>query len=67
VFTFGRAPVAIDLMVELKGLTFDNAFESSITFSENDFFVRTISKEDLIKAKKSVMRPKDQDDLQNLE
>lgn len=67
VFTFGRAPVAIDLMVELKGLTFDSTFESSIIFSEKDFYVRTISKEDLIKAKKSVMRPKDQDDLQNLE
>jgi hypothetical protein len=66
VFTFGRSPVAIDLMVEVKGLNFDKTFESSIIFSEKDFFVRTISKEDLIKAKKSVMRPKDMDDLQNL-
>lgn len=66
VFTFGRSPVAIDLMVEVKGLNFEKAFESSIVFSDKDFYVRTISKEDLIKAKKSVMRPKDMDDLQNL-
>lgn len=66
VFTFGRSPVSIDLMVEVKGLNFEKAFESSVFFSEKDFHVRTISKQDLIKAKESVMRPKDMDDLQNL-
>jgi hypothetical protein len=66
VFTFGKPPVAIDLMVQLKGLDFDEAFNRSVIFSYEELEVRTIHKNDLIQAKKSAGRNKDLNDLENL-
>ena len=66
VFTFGTPPVAIDLMVQLKGLDFNNAYVKSVLFEADGLTIRTIHKDDLIKAKLSANRPKDQDDLANL-
>jgi len=66
VFTFGRPPVAIDIMTSVKGLDFDAAFERAKIFEEQDLKIRTIHKNDLIKAKEASNRPKDQDDLQNI-
>jgi hypothetical protein len=66
VFTFGKPPVAIDLMVKLKGLEFDEAFNRSVIFSDEELQVRTIHKNDLIQAKKSAGRNKDLNDLENL-
>jgi hypothetical protein len=66
VFTFGKPPVAIDLMVKLKGLDFDEAFNRSVIFSDEELQVRTIHKNDLIQAKKSAGRNKDLNDLENL-
>ena len=66
VFTFGTPPVAIDLMVQLKGLDFNNAYVKSVLFEDDGLTIRTIHKDDLIKAKLSANRPKDQDDLANL-
>lgn len=66
VFTFGTPPVAIDLMVQLKGLDFNSAYEKAVLFEDDGLFIRTIHKNDLIIAKQSVNRPKDQDDLANL-
>jgi Nucleotidyl transferase of unknown function (DUF2204) len=67
VFTFGTPPVAIDLMVHVKGLDFDTCFSKSVQFEEGDLKIRTIRKEDLILAKKSTGRPKDLDDLDNIQ
>ncbi len=67
VFTFGTPPVAIDLMVNVKGLDFDTCFGKSVLFEEGDLNIRTIRKEDLILAKKSAGRPKDLDDLDNIQ
>jgi transcription elongation factor GreA-like protein len=66
VFSFGRSPMAIDIMVEVKGLDFNSAFNSAVLFDEQGISIRTLSRENLIIAKKAVMRPKDQDDLMNL-
>ena len=66
VFTFGKPPVAIDLMLQLKGLDFDEAFNRSVIFSDEELEVRTIHKNDLIQAKKSAGRNKDLNDLENL-
>ena len=66
VFTFGTPPVAIDLMVQLKGLDFNNAYVKSVLFEDDGLTIRTIHKDDLIKAKLYDNRPKDQDDLANL-
>lgn len=67
VFTFGVPPVAIDIMVKVKGLDFKECYEKSILFEDDDLFIRTIHKDDLIKAKQSSARPKDIDDIQNIQ
>ncbi|MES2651401.1 MAG: hypothetical protein V4663_06650 [Bacteroidota bacterium] len=66
VFTFGNPPSAIDLMLAVKGLSFEESFNKAITFEDDDLLIRTIHKDDLISAKKAAGRPKDLDDLQNL-
>ena len=67
VFTFGRPPVAIDIMVKIKGLVFERCFENAVIFEDEGLRIKTIHLNDLITAKKSAGRPKDLDDLQNLE
>lgn len=66
VFTFGRSPVAIDIMTSVKGLDFEETFGQTKLFEEDGLFIRTIHKNDLITAKKASNRPKDQDDLENI-
>ena len=67
VFTFGTPPVAIDLMVNIKYMDFQACYDKSIVFKEGDLEIRTINKDDLIRAKKSAGRPKDLNDLENIE
>ena len=67
VFTFGIPPVAIDIMVKVKGLNFDDCYEKSIFFEDDDLKIRTIHKENLIEAKRSSGRAKDLNDLENIE
>jgi hypothetical protein len=67
VFTFGTPPVAIDLMVTIKGLDFEKCYVNSIIFEDGDLKIRTIQKSDLIQAKKSAGRAKDLNDLENIE
>ena len=67
VFTFGKPPVAIDVMVRVQGLDFEKAYDRSVVFSDDDLIIRTIHKDDLIQAKKSSGRAKDQNDLENLQ
>ncbi len=66
VFTFGIPPVAIDLMLSLKGLTFTDVYERSVIFKDEDLEIRTIHKNDLIVAKQKAGRSKDLHDLENL-
>ena len=66
VFTFGKPPAAIDIMIRLQGVEFDAAFERAVMFSEDGLEIRTIHRNDLITAKQSAGRWKDLDDLQNL-
>ena len=66
VFTFGRPPVCIDIMNKLKGVAFSDAFQNSVIMEVDGGPVRVIAKNDLIKAKLSSNRPKDQDDLLHL-
>lgn len=66
VFTFGKSPVAIDIMVKVKGLEFETSFKNAVFFKDEDLNLRTLSKDDLIKAKLAVKRGKDLDDLENL-
>ena len=67
VFTFGTPPVAIDIMVTLKGLDFATCYQRSVLFEDDDLKIRTIHKNDLVKAKQAAGRSKDLDDLENLQ
>lgn len=66
VFTFGVPPVAIDVMVKVKGLVFQECFDKSVIFEDDDLKIRTIHKDNLIEAKRSSGRAKDLNDLENL-
>lgn len=67
VFTFGTPPVAIDVMIGLEGFNFQDVFDKSIIFKDDELNIRVIHKNDLIAAKKKAGRSKDLDDLENLQ
>ena len=67
VFTFGTPPVAIDIMVKVKGLDFETCYQRSVWFEDADLVIRTIHKNDLLKAKEVAGRSKDLDDIENLQ
>jgi len=67
VFTYGRSPVSIDVMKEVKGLQFDEAFASSEIYIENNLEIRFINYSQLIKAKQNSGRFKDLDDIEKLQ
>ncbi|CAM3584992.1 DUF6036 family nucleotidyltransferase [Sphingobacterium prati] len=66
VFTFGIPPVAIDIMLKVKGLDFEENFNQAVLFEDDNLKIRTLHKNRLLEAKKSSNRPKDLDDIQNL-
>ncbi len=66
VFSYGRSPVTIDILTEVKGCTFEDAFEKSEIFTEDELPIRFININTLREAKKAAGRFKDLDDLENL-
>jgi hypothetical protein len=66
VFVFGNPPTLIEVMVEVKGLNFDECFANAVYFEEDGLMIRTIYITDLITAKKASGRFKDLNDLENL-
>jgi hypothetical protein len=66
VWSFGRDPSRIDIMSEVKGVKFDEAFEHSKTFLQNNIPVRYIDIDHLIKAKEAAGRLKDKADIEQL-
>ena len=67
VFTFGRPPVSIDILTNVKGLDFNNSFANSSLTEFDKVQVRMIDIHDLLTSKKASNRPKDMDDLNHLE
>lgn len=67
VFSFGRPPSGLDIMLDVKGLTFSDAFKKSIWYETDGIKVRLIHYNHLIEAKKSAGRPKDLVDIIYLE
>jgi len=67
VFTFGEPPVAIDLMTKVKGLEFESCYQQSVLFEEGEFKIRTLDINGLILSKKVAARPKDLNDLENIQ
>lgn len=66
VFTFGKPPSSIDIMVEVKGMRFEDCYQNAVYFEEDGLPIRTIYISDLINAKKAAGRAKDINDLENL-
>ena len=66
VFTFGRPPVAIDLITQLKGLEFSEAYTAATDVEQNGVTVRLIHYQHLLQAKRAAGRPRDQNDLESL-
>lgn len=66
VFTFGRPPVAIDIMTGVKGLSFDECWEKANEFTIDNVTMKVVQLQQLIEAKKASGRYKDLDDLDHL-
>lgn len=66
VFSFGTPPVCIDIMVKVKGLSFDECYTETKQFNDDGLDVRVISYQHLLQTKKKSNRPKDIDDINNL-
>lgn len=68
VFTFGKQPVSIDILTDLKGnLRFSDCYSTSKFVDFDNLSIRVIDLRDLISAKKASGRYKDLDDIEHLE
>jgi predicted nucleotidyltransferase len=66
VFTFGRPPMAIDIVTSIQGVEFLDAIQNASEVQVQGIVVRLLSRSDLILTKKASGRFKDLDDLENL-
>lgn len=64
--TFGRPPVAIDILTQVKGLQFEDAYALTEEMRVDDAPLRLLHLGHLKAAKKSAGRHKDLDDLEHL-
>ena len=67
VFSFGKPPMAIDIMLEVKGLNFKECFEKSQFQDVEGLSVNVIWLPHLIAAKKAAGRGKDLVDIEYLD
>jgi hypothetical protein len=66
VLTMGTSPVRIDMMTQMKGLRFEEAFARKEIHDSDGTPVFILGLADLRRAKLAANRPKDQDDLLHL-
>lgn len=68
VFTFERPPVAIDVLTSVKRLIFEESYEKRVNYKvDENLIIPLIHYDDLILVKKAVGRPRDLNDIENLE
>lgn len=67
VFVFGRAPVRIEIITKVKGLTFERAWASSMIGKIDHIPIRLLTRSGLIDAKRISGRYKDLEDIKQLE
>ena len=67
IIQLGISPVRIDIMNNIDGVTFDEAYEQVVKVRFGNSLANFISKEHLIKNKSSINRKKDQADLEDLQ
>ena len=63
IYQIGVEPVRIDILSNVEGVRFSSAWERRKTVRIENFRVHIISKQDLIRAKRSAGRRRDLDDL----
>ena len=66
VFSFGRPPVALDILTKVKGLDFDEAYAQAESLRSDSGVVRFLHLNQLREAKRAAGRHKDLDDLEHL-
>lgn len=67
VFEFGRPPIAIDILTQIKGANFKDIFDNSIKYEvEEDFIVNVIHYDNLLEVKLAANRAKDINDIEML-
>jgi len=67
VFQMGLPPFRIDILTEISGVPFPEAWESRVATTIEDIPVQFIGRAALIKNKRATNRPKDRFDLELLE
>jgi hypothetical protein len=67
VFQFGVSPNRIDILTSLSGLVFEEAWARRVTVEIQSLPVPVLGREDLIRNKRAVGRPRDLADLAELE
>lgn len=66
VFTFGRPPVCIEILTELKGVKFEEAYKKVQLFKEEEVIIKFIHLDDLLQSKRAAGRYRDLDDIEKL-
>lgn len=66
IFTFGRPPMAIDIVTSIQGVNFKDAIQNIKNIEVQGLSVSLLGMSDLIATKKASNRYKDLDDLENL-
>ena len=66
VWGFGRKPVLIEILSEVKGLDFDEAFKIALYHIEDNIKIRFLHLNSLIESKKAAGRYRDLDDIDQL-
>lgn len=67
VWGIGREPNRIEILNQLKGITFEEAFPLCKTFMQNNIAIKYIHINHLIKAKEAAGRLKDKNDVEQLQ
>ncbi|MBW1660080.1 MAG: hypothetical protein JRJ48_06250, partial [Deltaproteobacteria bacterium] len=65
-YQMGRAPLRVDIMMGIPGVTFEGAWKNRETVKIVDLEIPFISRDDLIKAKEASGRPQDKIDAEKL-
>jgi hypothetical protein len=66
IFSFGRAPVSIEILKEISGITFEEVYANCLSVTFEGLNMKIINLSDLRKTKAASKRPKDRNDLENL-
>ncbi len=67
VFSFGRAPVSIEILKEISGLTFEEVYKNAVSTKIENIPLKIIHLKDLIHNKRISGRAKDINDIENLD